>query len=58
MSEMAGVQGDDWANEVAFAGALLAILDDQTPTLPADNPYADVVQQVITAITHFKENSS
>ena len=51
-------KGDDYSIEVAFVEALLAILGDQTPTLPADNPYADVVQQVITAITHFKENSS
>jgi tetratricopeptide (TPR) repeat protein len=43
-------RGADWAIEVAFADALLAILDGQRPALPPDNPYADVVRQVIAAI--------
>ncbi len=43
-------RGDDWAIEVAFTEALLAILAGSRPTLPADNPYADVVQQVLQMI--------
>jgi SOS response regulatory protein OraA/RecX len=32
-------RGADWAIEVAFADALLAVLQDCPATLPADNPY-------------------
>lgn len=46
-------QGEDYAIEVAFADALLAILDGQSPTLPPDNPYADVVRQVVEAIAGY-----
>lgn len=43
-------RGNEETYEVAFVEDLLAILDDQAPTLPADNPYADVVRQVVEAI--------
>lgn len=43
-----------WAIEVAFADALLAILDDQPPAIPPDNPYAGVVQQVLAAIAGYR----
>jgi tetratricopeptide (TPR) repeat protein len=44
-------RGDDWANEVAFAAALLAVLAGESPALPDENPYADVVAQVVKNIT-------
>ena len=47
-------QGEDWANEVALADALLAILNDQPPVIASDNPYAEVVAQVITDIANYK----
>jgi hypothetical protein len=43
-------RGADWAIEVAFADALLAIVDGGAPTLPPDNPYAGVVRDVVAAI--------
>lgn len=43
-------RGDDWLIEVDFADALLAVLDGDSPSLPDDNPYADVLSQVIAAI--------
>jgi tetratricopeptide (TPR) repeat protein len=36
--------------EVAFADALLAVLDDQPASLPDDNPYQSALQQVIAVI--------
>ncbi len=45
-----GTRGADYAIEVAFADALLAILDDQPPAIAPDNPYADAVRQVVEAI--------
>ncbi|MBI5666363.1 MAG: tetratricopeptide repeat protein, partial [Chloroflexi bacterium] len=47
-------RGDDWAIEVAFAAALLAVLDDQPAALPDDNPYAPVVRAVVAAIAEFR----
>lgn len=47
-------RGEDYAIEVAFADALLAILDDQPPSIPPDNPYAHAVRQVIAAIAAFR----
>lgn len=41
----------EYAIEVAFADALLAVLDSGSPSLPDDNPYTDVLRQVIAAIT-------
>lgn len=43
-------RGEEYAIEVAFADALLAVLDGDSPSLPEDNPYADVLRQVIDAI--------
>ncbi len=43
-------RGPDWAIEVTFVEALLAVLDDQPVSLPDNNPYAPVVQQVVAAI--------
>lgn len=48
-------KGDDWAIEVAFVEALLAIMDDAPASLPPDNPYASVVAQVIEAIDGYSE---
>ncbi|PJF26209.1 MAG: hypothetical protein CUN53_08875 [Phototrophicales bacterium] len=50
-------RGDDYQIEVEFADALLAILDDQPPSIPLDNPYADVVRQVVEAIAAFRAES-
>jgi tetratricopeptide (TPR) repeat protein len=47
--------GDGMAKEVAFVDALLAILSDEAPTLPADNPYAEIVQQVVADIQKYRE---
>jgi hypothetical protein len=52
-SQFAG-RGDDWANEVAFADALLAILNDQSPVIAPDNPYADVIDRVVEAIGKYR----
>jgi len=46
-------KGADWANEVAFADALIAILDGQPPRIPADNPYYDNIQSVQTQINDY-----
>jgi hypothetical protein len=43
-------RGADYAIEVEFADALLAILDGGRPALDAGNPYAGVVGQVVAAI--------
>jgi hypothetical protein len=45
-------RGDEWAIEVAFPDALLAVLDGESPALPADNPYAGVIE------LHQKDNPS
>ncbi|HEX2913541.1 MAG TPA: hypothetical protein VH186_22245, partial [Chloroflexia bacterium] len=39
-------RGPDWVMEVAFSGALLAILDGQAVTLPEDNPYRPYLEQL------------
>mgnify|MGYP005861058339 CR=1 FL=1 len=49
--------GPDYAIEVAFAQALLGILDGESPALPDDNPYADVVRQVVAAIAEHRSGS-
>lgn len=46
--------GDDWAIEIAFADALLALLDNKPALLPDDNPYAPVLQQVKEAIKNYR----
>jgi hypothetical protein len=43
-------RGPDWAIEVEFADALLAVIDGGRPTLDAGNPYAGVVGQVVAAV--------
>ncbi len=48
-------RGDDWAIEVAFADALLAVLADQPAVLPDDNPYQLYLRQVIEAIDQFNQ---
>jgi hypothetical protein len=48
----------NWAIEVAFADALLAILNGEAPTLPADNPYNGAVRQVIEAIEEYKKGNA
>nr|MBA3871240.1 tetratricopeptide repeat protein [Anaerolineae bacterium] len=51
-----GVQTDfvgrelDWVQEVAFVNALLSVLDGQSPVLPTDNPYHQVIEQVLAQI--------
>lgn len=42
--------GDQWAIELAFAEALLAIVDGGTAVLPDDNPYARHVRRVLDAL--------
>ncbi|MBL8163036.1 MAG: hypothetical protein JNJ61_13710, partial [Anaerolineae bacterium] len=48
--EQAAANGADWAHELALAEALLAVLDGVSPALPADNPYAGLVAQVLEVI--------
>jgi hypothetical protein len=43
-------RGPDWAIEVEFADALLAVIDGGRPVLDAGNPYAGVVGQVAAAV--------
>ncbi|NUQ07183.1 MAG: hypothetical protein HUU31_25100 [Anaerolineae bacterium] len=43
-------RGADWAAEVAFVEALIAIVNGGAPVLPAENPYAGVVRQVVEAV--------
>jgi len=38
-----------------FIDALLALLNDQVPMLPADDPYANTVQQIIADIQRYRE---
>lgn len=45
--------GRNWANEIAFVDALLAVLDDQPAALPDNNPYAPVVRLVVEAIRNY-----
>jgi hypothetical protein len=47
-------EGEDYPIEVAFADALLAILDDQPPSIAPDNPYAGVVRGVVEAIAAYR----
>ena len=51
-------RGDDYAIEVAFADALLAILKGEAPTLPDDNPYAGVVQRVQQHIEQYRKDNA
>jgi len=51
-------RGADWVIEVAFADALLAVLDDQPAALPDDNLYAGVVRQVVEAIEAFRRGDN
>jgi tetratricopeptide (TPR) repeat protein len=46
-------QGDSWQIEVEFADALLAILDAGQVSIPAENPYAPVVRQVLDQIESY-----
>ena len=50
------VRARDWAQEVAFVDALLAILDDRPVDIPFDNPYAADIQQDHQAIEAFQSN--
>lgn len=43
-------RGSDYAIEVTLADALVTIMDGGRPVLPEDNPYADVVRQLLIAI--------
>lgn len=48
--------GDDYQIEVAFAVALLSILDGGSPKLPDSNPYSGVIQSVLGKIEKHKED--
>ncbi|NJL54765.1 tetratricopeptide repeat protein [bacterium] len=50
-------KGENWAIEVAFADALLSILAGGTPTLPPDNPYAGVIEEVKDGIASYTEGA-
>jgi tetratricopeptide (TPR) repeat protein len=52
--QQATAQGPDWAIELAFAEALLGLLDDQPATLPEDNPYWPYLEALLQAL---KDNS-
>jgi tetratricopeptide (TPR) repeat protein len=43
-------QGAGWQIEVDFYGAVLALLDGQTPSLPGDHPYAAALAQIQAGI--------
>jgi hypothetical protein len=43
-------QGANWQIEVAFFTALLALMDGQTPLLPADHPYAPALAEIQAGI--------
>ncbi len=47
--EAAG-RGTEWAIEVAFTEALLAVLDDRAAALPSDNPYHPYLRLVLDAL--------
>jgi tetratricopeptide (TPR) repeat protein len=49
--------GDEWIIEVAFVGALLAILDGDKPTLPEDNPYKPYLLQLLERISNMTSNT-
>jgi tetratricopeptide (TPR) repeat protein len=40
----------DWQIEVEFYTAILALLDGQTPVLPADHPYAPALKEIVDGI--------
>ncbi len=42
--------GDEWANEVQFVEALLAVLRDETPNLPNVHPYHEPIQALLEAL--------
>ncbi len=51
-------RGADYANEVAFVAALLALLDDQTPAaMPPENPYQQIVDSMVQAIQSFRDQT-
>src|SRR5579883_971350 len=43
-------RGADWQIEVEFYTAILALLDGQTPVLPADHPYAPALKEIVNGI--------
>jgi len=43
-------KGTTWELELAFADALLAVLDNQPALLPGNNPYQPYLKQVLSAI--------
>ena len=49
-------RGEEYAIEVAFADALRAVLDGGSPALPDDNPYTDVLRQIIAAIASHNQD--
>ena len=55
--DSSATRGDDWLPEVAFADALLAVLDDQPVSLPDSNPYQSAVQQVIANIADYHKGA-
>jgi len=50
-------RGDDWLPEVAFADALLAVLDNKPVSLPDSSPYQSAVQKVIGAIADYHKGA-
>lgn len=49
--------GADWAIEVAFADALLQVIDNQPAALPQENPYYPYLQHALDAIARFKSGA-
>jgi len=54
----AASKGASWQVEVAFADALIAVLDDQPAALPDNNPYQPYLNQVLSAIDDFKKGTN
>jgi tetratricopeptide (TPR) repeat protein len=50
--ENAESRGTDWQIEVEFFTAILAILDGQAPSLPADHPYAAAIAAIQNGIAN------
>jgi tetratricopeptide (TPR) repeat protein len=48
-------RGADWQIEVDFFTAVLAILDGQSPSLPAEHPYAEAVTAIQEGIAQMKQ---
>jgi len=51
-------KGASWQVEVAFADALIAVLDDQPTALPDNNPYKPYLQAILSAIDDFKKGTN